>query len=218
MKSLPFLMLVVLLAGSNVTADEMKVSKETPLEITAKKVTGNSKTKEVSYSGEVVLKHAGNILKSEKLVLLPGNNRIVAETNVHFLSSTKLVEITGGYTEYFKDTSQLTMKDNAILFLKDKEGVATNIKGDVVEVYNGGARAVVSGRVVIIRDDLTIYCENADYDRQEDRIKLEGSPRVLQGKNTYQGDSINITIKDRKMVADKNVKAQIYTEESKNVN
>ncbi len=217
MKQLPGLVLALLLAG-NITAAEMKVDKDTPLEITAKKVVGNSKTREVTYSGEVVLKHDGNILRSEKLVLLPGNNKIIAETNVKFFSGNKQVEITGGYTEYLKDTGQLTMKIAPVLFLKDKEGVETNIKGDVVDVYNAGARAVVSGKVEIRREDLTIYCGNADYDRPSDRIKLEGHPKVLQGKNTYEGELINITIKDRKLTADRNVKARIYTEEKKNVN
>lgn len=217
MKNPVCLVFAVLLAGG-VHAAEMKVNKETPLEITAKKVVGNSKSKEVTYSGDVLLKHDGNILRSEKLVLLPGNNKIVAETNVSFSSGNKLVEITGGYTEYLKDTGQLTMKQNAELFIKDKDGVDTNIKGDVVDVYNDGARAVISGSVEIKREDLTIFCGNADYDRQADKIKLEGSPKVYQGKNIYRGDAISISVKERKLIADGNVKAQIYTDETKNVN
>lgn len=217
MKILLCLALAAVLAGNSWSA-EMKVSKETPLEITAKKVVGNSKTREVTYSGDVVLKHAGNTLKSQKLVLLPGSNKIIAETNVAFFSGNKLVEITGGYTEYLKDTGQLTMKEKAILIFKDRNGQVTNIKGDVVEVYNEGARAVVSGKVEIIRDELTIHCGNADYDRLIDVIKLEGSPRVFQGKNNYRGKIISINIKERKLVADGNVKAQIYMDEKKNVN
>ncbi|MFH1073998.1 MAG: LptA/OstA family protein [Candidatus Firestonebacteria bacterium] len=200
-----------------VLAAEMKINKETPLAITAKSVTGNSKTKEVTYKGNVVLKHSGNILKAEKLVLLPGGNKIVAEQNVFFWSGSKQVEITGGYTEYLKDTEQLLMKKDAVLFMTDKDGVKTDIRGDVVDVLNGGERAVVSGSVKIKRDDILINCGNADYDKIQDIIILEGKPEVKKGFNTYKGEKILIFIKQRKLIADENVTARIYPEEKTNV-
>jgi|GEM_PF-1814079 len=199
-------------------AAEMTINKETPLAITARSVAGNSKTKEIIYSGDVVLKHSGNTLKAEILTLLPGGNKIVAEQNVSFESENKQVEITGGYTEYLKDTGRLLMKKDAILFLTDKDGLKTDIRGDVVDVLNGGERAVVSGSVFIKREDILINCGSADYDKVQDIITLEGKPEVTKGANTYKGEKISIFIKQRKLIADKNVKARIYPEEKKNAN
>ncbi|OGF45433.1 MAG: hypothetical protein A2231_01425 [Candidatus Firestonebacteria bacterium RIFOXYA2_FULL_40_8] len=208
--------LTVLLGLSPAFAADIKIDKENPLNITAKSVTGNSKTKEVIYKGNVVMKHSGNILKAEKLTLVPGGNKITAEENVYFWSESKQVEITGGYTEYLKDTGQLLMKENAVLFVTDKDGTKTDIRGDSVDVLNGGERAVVSGSVVIKRENIIIHCGNADYNKIQDSIVLEGSPDVKKGSNTYKGEKISIFIKQRKLIADKNVTARIYPEEKKN--
>ncbi|OGF47161.1 MAG: hypothetical protein A2452_12930 [Candidatus Firestonebacteria bacterium RIFOXYC2_FULL_39_67] len=197
-------------------AEEMKISKENPLTITAKSWTINSKTKEVTYNGDVVLKHSGNVLKAEKLVLLPGGNKVVAEQDVSFWSESRQLEITGGYTEYLKDTGQLLMKKDAVLFLTEKDGMKTDIRGDSVDVLNGGERAMVSGSVIITRDDILINCGSADYDKIQDTIILEGKPEVKKGSNTYKGEKISIFIKQRKLIADKNVTARIYPEEKKN--
>ena len=197
-------------------AAEMKISKETPLAITAKSVTGNSKTKEVTYRGAVVLKHSGNILKAEKLTLVPGGNKIIAEENVSFWMESKKIEVTGGYTEYLKDTEQLLMQKNAVLFMTDKDGATTDIRGDAMDVVKGGERAVVTGSVIMKKDDIIINCGKADYDKARDTITLEGKPEVKKGRNIYKGEKISIFIKERKLVADTNVTARIYPEEKKN--
>ncbi len=208
--------LIIIFSCLRVSALEMKISKETPLEITANEVTGNSKTREVSYKGNVLLKHSGNILRSEKLTLLPGSNKIIAEDRVTFLSENRQVEITGQYTEYLKDTGQLTMKKEAVLVFSDKDGVKTDIRGATIEVYNSGERAIVSGDVKIKRADIVINCGNADYDRKLERIILEAEPKVKKGVNMYRGDKITIFVRQRRLVAEANVFAKIYPEEKKN--
>ncbi|MCX5776651.1 MAG: hypothetical protein NTX32_03355 [Candidatus Firestonebacteria bacterium] len=208
--------LIIIFNCLAVSALEMKISKETPLEITANEVTGNSKTREVSYKGNVLLKHSGNILRSEKLTLLPGSNKIIAEDRVTFLSENRQVEITGQYTEYLKDTGQLTMKKEAVLVFSDKDGVKTDIRGAIIEVYNSGERAIVSGDVKIKRADIVINCGNADYDRKLERIILEAEPKVKKGVNMYRGDKITIFVRQRRLVAEANVFAKIYPEEKKN--
>ena len=210
------LALIIIFNCLTVSALEMKISKETPLEITANEVIGNSKTREVSYKGNVLLKHSGNILRSEKLTLLPRSNKIIAEDRVTFLSENRQVEITGQYTEYLKDTGQLTMKKEAVLVFSDKDGVKTDIRGAIIEVYNSGERAIVSGDVKIKRADIVINCGNADYDRKLERIILEAEPKVKKGVNMYRGDKITIFVRQRRLVAEANVFAKIYPEEKKN--
>lgn len=194
-------------------SQELKVSKEEPLEITAKSITGNSKTKEVIYYGNVVMKHAGNTLTSEKLVIMPNSNKIVAEKDITFINKENTLEMKGGYSEYLKDTKYLMMRVNPYLFLKDKDGIETKVKADQMELFDQGERAVVNNNVEMLREDMKINCGVANYSKTEDKIILEGKPVVFKKQDRYEGDKITLFTKKRLLIADSNVKAKIFLEE-----
>lgn len=193
-------------------AQELKISKEEPLEITAKSVTGNNKTKEVIYTGNVVMKHAGNTLKSEKLTIVPNSSKIIAEKDITFINKENTMEIKGGYSEYLRDTKYLLMKDNPRLFIKDKEGIETNVKADQMEMLDQGNKAIVKDNVEMTREDMKINCKTANYSREEDKVVLEGDPVVFKKQDRYEGDKITLFTKKRMLIADSNVKAKIFLE------
>jgi len=197
------------------SAQELKITREEPLEITAKKILGNSKTKEIVYVGNVVLKHAGNILEANKLTILPGSDKIIAEGNVSFIDGNNTIEMKGQYVEYLKSSKHVMMKESPVLSLSDKEGIRTTVKSDVMELFSKEERAVIYGNVEVTREDMKILCALVHYDKGEDKVILEGKPLVFKGDDRYEGDKITIFTKDRKLIADSNVKAVVYFEEKK---
>lgn len=200
---------------SVLNAQELKVTKEEPLEITAKTVLGNSKTKEIIYTGNVVLKHAGNILKSNKLTILANSDKMIAEGNVGFVNKNDTIEMKGQYVEYLKSSKHIMMKESPILFLNDREGIKTTVKSDVMELFSEEEKAVMYGNVEIIREDMKILCGQASYDKSLEKVVLEGKPVVFKKQDRYEGDKITIFTKKRNLIADSNVKALIYFKEEK---
>ncbi|MFH1823952.1 MAG: OstA-like protein [Candidatus Firestonebacteria bacterium] len=208
-------MVAVPIFVSILNAQELKVTQKEPLEITAKLVLGNNKTKEIVYMKDVVLKHAGNILKSDKLTILPNNDKIIAEDNVSFVNKNNTMEMKGEYVEYFKSNKYVVMRKSPVLLLTDSEGIKTTVKSDVVELFSEEEKAVVSGNVEMIKEDIKILCGQANYDKSLEKIVLEGKPVVFKKQDKYEGDKITIFTKKRNLIADSNVKALIYFEEKK---
>ena len=201
--------IVILLITAGVMAQDLKISKEEPLEIISGSMNINNKTKAVTYTGAVTIKHAGNILKADKVTILPDSDAIIAEKNIEFTAKNK-TKTTGGYAEYIKSKKQLIMKENATLVSVDKEKVKTNVKADVMELYGDEDRAEARGNVEMSRLDEKVKCATAVLDNKKDNVVLEGNPVVTKLDDMFEGKKLTIYFGKKLLVAEENVKARFY--------
>ncbi|MEI7903801.1 MAG: LptA/OstA family protein [Candidatus Firestonebacteria bacterium] len=190
-------------------SQEVNISKDDPLEIESSTWNVNNRTKAVTYTGEVKVRHAGNIMKAEKVTILPDSDMITAEKHIEFTEKSG-TRTTGEFAEYLKSSKQLIMKENATLVSMDKEKVRTNVRADVMELYGNENRAVARGNVDISRLDMKVKCGTALLDDRKDSVVLEDNPVVTKLDDIFKGKKLTIYFGKRLLVAEGDVTAKFY--------
>jgi len=69
-----------------------------------------------------------------------------------------------------------------------------------MEVFDDGARALVSDSVVINRSETTAWCDEAEYLDQEEKIELRKEPRVRRGTDQLTGAKIELFLQGSKLL------------------
>jgi len=171
-----------------------------------------------------VVSDGGNTLSAERIRFwTKGSRKMVCEPNAMLVvssdSSLGLGGLSeGGETEIRADrivydeggnradlTGQVRLRDDRVamdcdevhLYLKDN-------KIDWIEALS---------EVIIQTDDRKALADRATYHADEGKFTLEGSPKVMQGRNVMTGDRIIFWHETRRMVCEPNARVLLYLDE-----
>ncbi len=180
----------------------------------------------VQLDGQASASEAGNRLSGERIRFWTrGDRRMLCEPNAMLVVSGDSAFGTegvpdGGETEIRANrivydevrrqvdlTGQVKLRDSRAamdcgevhLFLKD------NNKIDWIDA---------ASEVIIQAEDRKALAERATYVADEGKFTLEGSPKVMQGRNVMTGDRIIFWHETRRMVCEPNARVLLYLDEA----
>lgn len=178
----------------------------------------------VQLDGQSVVSEGGNTLSAERIQFwIKGSRKMVCEPNALLVvsgdSSLGLGELPGGgetevranrivYDESRSRadlTGRVRLRDERVamdcgevhLFLKDN-------KIDWIEAVS---------EVIIQTEDRKALADRATYHEDDGKFTLEGSPKVMQGRNVMTGDRIIFWHETRRMVCEPNARVLLYLDE-----
>lgn len=179
---------------------------------------------QIQMDGQASISEGGNTLSAERIQFwIKGNRKMVCEPNALLVvsgdSSLDLGGVSGGgETEIRADrivydedhnradlTGGVRLRDDRVamdcgevhLYLKDH-------KIDWIEALS---------EVIIQTDDRKALADRATYQADEGKFTLEGSPKVMQGRNVMTGDRIIFWHETRRMVVEPNARVLLYLDE-----
>lgn len=196
---------------------DLKAEKEKePLTITAKEALWNKKEQTVFLKGEVKIVHKETIINADLVEgygELDNLEKIIGRGKVKIVDTRDETTISGRYLEYLQATEYT-------LITADKgERVKLEVKSDTITVtaakmerYLKEKRSVATGEVEIKGEDLSAFCGRATYYEDEEKIVLEGDPRLIQIKegNRFQGEQIIYYPEDERIKIIGGVEATIF--------
>ncbi len=124
----------------------------------------------------------------------------IAEEEVVITNSERRVMITCGKAEYHreKEYSKATIAPMLIEF-DSLQNENMRITGEVIELFEGGTRAKVTGKVEITKQKTRAHCEEAEYFRKEGRLDLRVDPVAWQERDELRGELIELFITNQKL-------------------
>ncbi len=151
-------------------------------------------------SGNAALGDHSSQLTARQVTYFQNDERALAEHDVAISNSERRVLLTCGRAEYLRDReySRATLAPVLIEF----DSVQTEklrITGNMIELFEGGARAKVSGKVEITRQNTRAQCDTAEYFRTEGRLQLRAQPVAWQKRDELRGELIEMFLHDQKL-------------------
>ncbi len=124
----------------------------------------------------------------------------IAEEDVAITNSERRVMLTCGKAEYHreKEYSKATIAPVLIEF-DSLQNESLRITGEMIELFEGGARAKVTGKVEITKQKTRARCEEAEYFRTEGRLELRFEPIAWQERDELRGELIELFIANQKL-------------------
>jgi len=90
--------------------------------------------------------------------------------------------------------------DKLFVYFKAKKETGSKVQGSTQELFGPDSgdidKIVAEGRVHFIRQDKKGECARITYDPKTEEIKMEGNPRLIEGKNEICGQVIILNLKD----------------------
>ncbi len=124
----------------------------------------------------------------------------IAEEEVAITNSEHRVLLTCGKAEYHreKEYSKATIAP-VLVELDSLQNENMRITGKVIELFEGGARAKVTGKVEITKQKTRAQCEEAEYFREEGRLELRVNPVAWQERDELHGELIELFLENQKL-------------------
>ena len=124
----------------------------------------------------------------------------LAEDDVAITNSERRVLLTCGKAEHQreKEYSKATISP-VLIELDSLQNENMRITGEVIELFEGGARAKVTGKVAITQKKTRAHCEEAEYFREEGRLELRIDPIAWQERDELRGELIELFIANQKL-------------------
>lgn len=124
----------------------------------------------------------------------------IAEDDVTITNSERRVLLTCGKAEYQreKEYSKATISP-VLIELDSLQNENMRITGETIELFEGGARAKVTGKVEITQKKTRAHCEEAEYFREEGRLELRFDPVAWQERDELRGELIELFIANQKL-------------------
>jgi lipopolysaccharide export system protein LptA len=124
----------------------------------------------------------------------------IAEEEVAITNSERRVMITCGKAEYQREKEYSKATINPVLIEFDSlQNENMRITGEVIELFEGGARAKATGKVQITKQKTRATCEEAEYFREDGRLELRVSPIAWQERDELRGELIELLISNQKL-------------------
>lgn len=87
------------------------------------------------------------------------------------------------------------------------------IKAEELRVFYGKERdierIVALGKVRIEKGDTTAWSEKAEFFNKEDKLVLTGDPKVVEGKNSVEGERITLFLKEGRSIVEGGEKRRV---------
>ncbi|MGH2568619.1 MAG: OstA-like protein [Bacteroidota bacterium] len=163
-----------------------------------------SEEKRAYFSGDVIAADSASTTLSDALTYFESDERSIAVGNVRVLNPGNAVTVYGDSLVHFDKIKYTIVPKNPRLVQVDTTADGTIdtllVVSKLMEAYRDPAdRFIATDSVLLVRTDLAARCERATFYTKQDRIILERQPVVWYGQNQVTGDSMVVTLRDRKL-------------------
>ncbi len=162
-----------------------------------------TKEKRAVFVGDVVVRDSLSVTSCDRLEYHEEEERSVATGKVRVVSRENNTTILGDSLVHFDKTQYSIVPKNPLFVQVDTTAGAIDtllIKSKVMEAYQDTARRfIATGDVAIVRSDVAVRSAKAHYFNRRDLIVLQGQPTVWHEQNQITGDSIVITMLNRRL-------------------
>ncbi|MDZ7336841.1 MAG: hypothetical protein ONB13_05060 [candidate division KSB1 bacterium] len=151
--------------------------------------------------GRVLLKDSLRQVIAEQIAYDKNEDLVTAEKNVVIIDSINYIQITGALAKFDNANDYAWITGHPILTRRDTTGTDTLwITSLTMELFQGGAKAVVSDSVMIRQGKANASCGRAEFYRDRNEILLLQKPVAWQGGDQLSGEQIQLFIEKNKLV------------------
>jgi lipopolysaccharide export system protein LptA len=163
-----------------------------------------SEQKRAFFLGDVVAADSTSTTWCDRLTYFETDERSIAVGNVRVTSSQNSVTVFGDSLVHEERTKYTRVLKNPRLVQIDTTSDGTIdtlvVVSNFMEGYQDSTnRFVATDSVRMVRSDLAARCGRAVLFTTQDRVFLERQPIIWYGQNQVTGDSMTVTLKDRKL-------------------
>ena len=192
---------------------DQRFNDDKPITVRADEVIYQSKKKLNTWRGHVVLKHGSTVLRSQRMLGSQDRESARAEGQVSLIDPQERMRLTCETLEYKNRMKHILASGQPLFVLTDEKGQETQIQSETMEIENQTKTATAHGNVRIKEKDISATSNEAVYYDSEQRVDLSGDPRVVKGRNQFNGQKISAFLKQNKIVIMGDVKATLYPHE-----
>jgi len=151
-------------------------------------------------TGHVALGDRASELTARTVTYFQDDDRALAEHEVALTNSERRLLLTCGKADYRRRQAYARATISPVLIEFDStQTEKLRITGKVIEMFEGGARARVSGNVEITRANTRAQCDTAEYFRATGRLQLRSQPVAWQNRDELRGTLIELFIIEQKL-------------------
>ncbi len=170
-------------------------------ELVADEVLYNVKTKVYIAKGNVVLKDTVRQITADEIQYFKIEDQVLADGNVVMFDWENYISIFSGYAEIDNQKDYVKIIENPVLIKNDSTNQEElRITGLMMELYEGGEKAVVTDSVHFYQKEASATCGVAEFYRKENEIILKEDPVTWQNDDRITGEIIHLYLKDDKLV------------------
>ena len=163
-----------------------------------------SDEKRAFFVGDVVAADSTSTTWCDRLTYFETDERSIAVGNVRVKSSQNSITVYGDSLIHEEPTKYSRVLKNPRLVQIDttSEGVIDTlvVVSNFMEGFQDSTnRFVATDSVRMVRSDLAARCGRAVFLTRQDRVFLERQPIIWYGQNQITGDSMTVTLKDKKL-------------------
>lgn len=163
-----------------------------------------SDEKKAVFIGDVVVVDSTTTTRCEQLTYFEKDERSIAVGRVQVSNTENAVTIFGDSLQHFDKIRYTIVPKNPRLVQIDTTSDGTVdtlvVVSTLMEVFRDPTeRFIATDSVLMVRTDLAARCGWATFYTKEDRIVLERQPVVWYGQNQVTGDTMIVTLEDRKL-------------------
>jgi lipopolysaccharide export system protein LptA len=119
-----------------------------------------------------------------------------------FAVTEEPIRVSAKTLEWDHKAHRATFHSEVVARQKDLEIYSDDLMVFFNETDNDVTRLVAKGNVTIIQLDRRATCEEAVYDRSQNRLVLEGDPVIRQGQNEVRGRRVIFYVEERRSVVE----------------
>jgi lipopolysaccharide export system protein LptA len=119
-----------------------------------------------------------------------------------FAVAEEPIRVSAKTLEWDHKAHRATFHGEVVARQKDLEIYSDDLMVFFNETDNDVTRLVAKGNVRIIQLDRRATCEEAVYDRSQNRLVLEGDPVIRQGQNEVRGRRVIFYVEERRSVVE----------------
>lgn len=163
-----------------------------------------SDEKKAVFLGDVVVVDSTSTTRCDVLTYYEADERSIAVGRVQVSDMEKAITIFGDSLQHFDRIKYTIVPINPRLVQIDTTSDGTVdtlvVVSKLMEAFREPTeRFVATDSVLMVRTDLAARCERATFYTREDRILLERQPVVWYGQNQVTGDTMTVTLENRKL-------------------
>jgi lipopolysaccharide export system protein LptA len=150
--------------------------------------------------GRVVVVDSLHTLTANEVIYHQKTQTIIAENNVVLTDHENEIKLTGDNAEYRSNEKYAKVTGTPVLIKTDSTGIEElRIFGLVMEVLDGGSRAIVTDSVKIIHKDGYATCQKAEFFKDKEYAHLQQQPIMVQRYDRVSGDDVELYFKKREL-------------------
>ncbi len=159
----------------------------------AERVSYNEFTRVEVAEGHPVIYDSTRWLAADRLTYYETEERARAEGRVMLADTARFTVLTCGRIDYLRASGYACATDAPRLVKTDSTGGDSLVLiGQKMEVFDAGARAVVSDSVIMRKGRLRVHCDRAEYLDDAQKVVLTGAPRGSHGQDHLRGKSMEV--------------------------